>query len=458
MKKQCITLVAVLFGLTLFFSCNSNDDTGENLTPGDLLTTVDNAHDIYFIDSNTLYGVRDRQDPSSEGVGQMEAFLEIAIPSVAPTVSSPVVISTSASSGTEAEGYTDKKLVVVSGDGIMYCYDIPSGNLLWELNLNGQVRGTPSFRTFRDQNTLNTYLYVGTTEGIFYCIDVLNESLVWAHEHPGRGGFVSSTTDNRTGITSVGTSDGTIYTFNAEGGLLWEADNLGLLMLSKPALNMVPVNGGLGYELSSVIGSTMDGTLFSLDGATGNQIWSQNLDGSPLIAAPYLFPIIGGTLTTDSFYVNTFLGKVYNVSMQDGSILETVGLDAPISSSPSRLPGDQLRSQNDFIYASSEKTLYALDRIQGGQEVWSLPLDPPVYATPNIVPSANNGTGLRCYINTISGLYGINAVTGTIFSEYELPGFTPTQTENLNYQISPVVIYVEPDTGITEVYHPNNIL
>ena len=421
------------------------------------MTTVDNAHDIYFIDSNTLYGVRDRQDPSSGGVGQMEAFLEIAIPSVAPTVSTPIVISTSASNGTEAEGYTDKKLVVVSGDGIMYCYDIPSGNLLWELNLNGQVRGTPSFRTFRDQNTLNTYLYVGTTEGIFYCIDVLNESLVWAHEHPGRGGFVSSTTNNRTGITSACTSDGDIYTFDADGGLLWRAENLGLLMLAKPTLNMQSLNGGRDQILTSVMGSTMDGTLFNLDGATGNVLWSQNIDGSPIVAPPYMVSTFG-TIPPDSFYVNTLRGKVHNVSIQDGSVLGSVGLDASISSSPTKLAGDELRSQNDFLYVSTEKTLYALNMIQGGEEAWSLPLDPPVYATPNIVPSANNGTGMRCYINSISGLYGINAETGVIFSEYELPGFTAMETENLNYQISPVVIYVEPDTGVTEVYHPNNIM
>lgn len=448
-------LAFILMSITfLFQACNPNEDTGENLTPGDLLNPIDNSHDIYFLDNNTLYGVRDNNGPSTQGIGQIEQFMEVNIPSASTTITTPIALKISEDINNEAGGYGPIKMVVSSRDGVIYLYDIPGGNLIWQLDLAEEVRATPSYINVNDENGLNAYLFVGTASGTFYCINGANGSIIWSFEEPNGAAFESSTSSFNTGITCAATNTGTLYTWNLAGDLLWSSSTL-LLMQSKPVLQEVSINNGLDYELESVLGGSIDGTVFRLNGSTGLEMWSRDI-GAPMISAPF---INFSELNTGSghFYVGSLNGMVHQVSIDSGNIIWSAELDATIYSTPVENLTDQLTT-NPTLYTNSHKTLYSLDILSGGTENWALPLDPPMYSTPNIVPSRNNGVGNRCYINTILGLYGINAETGELFSQFLTNGNQPIEGENSNFQSSPVIIYSESDAGTADIYSPKNVL
>lgn len=450
--KSKVFKTTILTIVLLFIGCNPNEDTGENLTPGDLLDPIENSHDIYFLDNNTLYGVRDNNDPSISGTGQIEQFMEVSIPSTTATISTPIALKISDDINNEVGGYGPIKMVVASRDGVIYLYDIPGGNLIWQRDLAEEVRGTPSYISVNDENGLNAYLFVGTANGTFYCINSSDGSVIWSFEEPNGDSFENSTSSFRTGITCAATNTGTLYSWNINGDLLWTFQSQ-VLMQSKPVLQEITTNNGLDYELESVLGGSIDGIIFRLNGSTGREMWSRDI-GAPTISAPFINP---SEISTGSFYINSLNGMVYQVSIDTGNIIWSTELDATIYSTPVENSTQQLTT-NPSLYVNSHKTLYSLDILSGGVENWSLPLDPPMYSTPNVVPSRNNGVGTRCYINTILGLYGINSETGQLFSQFPTNNNQPIEGENSNFQSSPVIIYSESDTGTADIYNPKSVL
>lgn len=417
-KKKTPYIITALLTLFLMVSCNPNKDTGENLVDSDIGDPSTDEIDIYVLNENTLYGLRDNNSPSVSGIGTIEPFLIKTIPGYASS-SSPVFSFTDEGNGSYYEGkYTDTGLLVSSTDGILYQYNIPGGDILWQTDLGGTSSATPS-TSFYNFNIREDIICVGTNNGQLHFINRDTGEIHNTYTNPNGAGFNSKaaiTFDRFIGYAmAVGSTDGLLYYFR-RGDFIRSFDT-GAPILAAP---IIQYNND--SERFEIIVGNQDGNLLKI--ANGkNLIWNIQLSGTI-----YAEPTSG---RNGELYVTTTNGMVYQIDKTTGNIDWAFQAEALVYSS--------VEVYSLLYFTSTDGSVYALN--QSGVLQWKTDLgDGALYATPNFTFIRED----QLYINTINGVYGLNANTGEVFSNYTVE-HSPNADVSGNFKSSTAVFAFHTD-------------
>ncbi len=143
----------------------------------------------------------------------------------------------------------------------------------------------------------------------------------------------------------------------------------------------------------------MDGSVYALDLATGQEKWRFKTDG-PVISSPLV--------TAKTLYVGSNDGNVYALDITTGQEIWRFATQGEVSSSPMLM--------NDTIYVgSSDQTLYALDAPTGALR-WQ-------FATKGAIGFAAAGVGGTVYVGSFDGtLYAVDGESGQLLWQFETQG------------------------------------
>lgn len=412
--KHWKTFILSSFLILFFSACNPpSEETGENLVPSDSFNDFDKTADIYFMNGSTLFGVRDNNLPGNENVLGMEKFMEVSIPSTEPTRATPVIFKTSQS--TLFLDYNAYNLTIASGDGSVYRINVPSGEILWKVDLGGSFRQSPKV-LYRDNKV---YFLVSNSFGTFYCLDADDGSVVWSFENPNTGGF-EGVDFSRTDTAVTTTSDGWVYALDTVEGTVKWSYNAGGIIQSNPR-----------FADGNILITRQDGTLILLNVLEGTPLWSRQITGT-VLTTPSINPFKTEGIPVDrvSVFVSSLDRTFYDIILEDGGIVDwTIDLDASIYSTAAYHRGDA------FV-TTRNGTIYAIDVEAGLAIKWqtTLPNNIALNSSPIIVRTSG-----RCYVNNSSGLYGLNIRTGKIETQFTT-GLGGGEGGNINYQSSPFAL------------------
>ncbi|MBU7019087.1 MAG: PQQ-binding-like beta-propeller repeat protein [Theionarchaea archaeon] len=129
-----------------------------------------------------------------------------------------------------------KRIFVGTFDGVI-CLDIETGDLMWTFS-SDRIHYLETPAVAHDK------VYVGGLNGVFYCLDACSGELVWEIETESR--IISSAVIGDENVI-FGTEEGTLYIVNAQSGEIIENHELGngitTLALSKGRLIVGQENG-----------------------------------------------------------------------------------------------------------------------------------------------------------------------------------------------------------------------
>ncbi len=201
-------------------------------------------------------------------------------------------------------------------------------------------------------NIVENYLYVSENGGLFYCVDLNTMELVWAQD----------TVDDSNGspvFQRISDTEGYIYTApslhwtqnsSAQGSIsIYKLDALtGQIVWEKP-FNVHTVDGISGGVQSTALlgraGSSIEnlviytvsrtpdkksGVMVALDTATGNEVWSMNMDYYTWSSPVSLYTENG----TAYIVVCDTAGKAKLVEGTTGQVLSTLDLGGLVEASP----------------------------------------------------------------------------------------------------------------------------
>ncbi|MFP2995644.1 PQQ-binding-like beta-propeller repeat protein [Spongiivirga sp. MCCC 1A20706] len=408
--KNFKPLLLIIFLLLVVVACNKEEEEQE-IETSESFDDFNKAVDIYFVNGNILYGVRDNDSVGGANAPDLEKFLEYEIPSNDPTTATPIIFDITESTAA-VKNYEAYQLALATGNGGVVYVDVPD-----DITRNNALGGNV-FRYHPITKSINGSLrsFIGSSTGTFSCITNNGGTRIWAFESPTVGGFEGATFAG-TNLVVTTVSNGWVYALDeTDGSLVWSYDT-GDLIQSKPK-----VIGG------KLIVARQDGTIFALNPNDGKEEWNRKVSG-PILTVPSenfaQAPNINPNAPT--FLVSSLDRKVYDVLLDNGDINWSIELDGSIYGS--------IAYHDNHAYAvTNQGTLYKLD-IPGGLFIeWevTLPGNTPTNSSPLYVPVFN-----RIYINNSSGLYGIDAETGTIVNKFII-GETGADQGNANYQSSPV--------------------
>lgn len=412
-SEKLLLVIVTVFITFLFQACNPNEDTGENLVDSDIGDLSTDEIDIYVLNENTLYGLRDNNRPSVNGNGTIEPFLIEQIPGYASS-SSPIFSLTDEGNGSYYEGrYTDIGLLVSSTDGILYQYNIPGGDILWQTDLGGTSSATPS-TSFYNYNIKEDIICVGTNNGQLHFVNRDTGEIHNTYTNPNGAGF-----DSKAAITfnrligyamAVGSTDGFLYYFR-RGDFIRTFDT-GAPILAAPIIEY-----NSNSERFEIFVGNQDGNLLKLNNSSNELIWNIQLSGTI-----YAEPTNGNGV----IYVTTTDGKVYQIDKTTGAINWEFQAEGTIYSGVET-------SNSSLYFTSTDGSVYALN--QSGVLQWKTDLgDGALYSTPNFTFIRED----QLYVNTINGVYGLNANTGEVFSNFIVEHNSNADVSG-NFKSSPAV-------------------
>jgi len=415
-SEKSLLVLLMVFITFLFQACNPNEDTGENLVAGDIADDGFDEIDIYVINENTLYGLRDNNRPSDNGNGKIEPFLISQIPGYA-TSSSPTLNDPGKSSRYGEGNYTNTSLLVASTNGILYNYDIPGGTILWQTELGGTSSATPS--NFLISESEGFGICVGTNNGQLHFINNSTGEILSTYTNPSGLGFDSKIWSNYfVDRVIAGSGDGHVYYFRGNGDLITDYDT-GDLILAGP---IIARQSGPELEDEVIVGNR-NGSLLKLS-MDGELIWNTQLSG-----AIYATPSIKySNVIQKKILVTTTNGLVYQIDASTGNVDWEFQAEGLVYSSAEISP-----YSNSLYFTSTDGNVYALN--ESGILQWKTDLgDGALYATPNLATIRED----QLYVNTINGVYGLNANTGEIFSNFTVT-HSPNADVSGNFKSSPAV-------------------
>lgn len=208
--------------------------------------------------------------------------------------------------------------------------------------------------------------------------------LIWIFKTQGPIGWASMPVISRDRKSIfVGSSDGTLYSLDAQKGTkLWRFSTGGAIM-SSPVLSD-----------DRIIVASSSGSLYTLSSA-GAQIWVYN-GSSPLVATPVLH--------NDGILVSSMDGSVKLLNAQDGTVRWTYSADGPVVCSPQVL-------ENLVFFGSKDKMVHAVS-LDRGLRHWTFPTMGPVVSTPLVSTDS-------VYVGASDGkLYSLEAETGKVVWRY----------------------------------------
>jgi outer membrane protein assembly factor BamB len=239
-------------------------------------------------------------------------------------------------------------VLLVGGDGSVYSFDKQSGAVRWTFKTEGErLCKTYSYADYYCSSPVvrDSVVYFGSGDGYVYAVTSDRGQLVWRFK---TGDVVHATPAVDGGKVFVGSFDGFLYALDRRSGTLaWKFKSVGHRFFPMGEMQGTPVLGnGLVYVGSRdynlyaldtakgychwnrqfpkgwamaltardtvlYVGTSDDDLLLALDGRTGKELWSTdvqfNIFGSPNVEGP-------------TICVGTLLGRALGVDRRSGAI------------------------------------------------------------------------------------------------------------------------------------------
>jgi parallel beta-helix repeat protein len=274
----------------------------------------------------------------------------------------------------------------------------PSSNtLLWSYETGGAISSSPCVS--------NGLVYIGSTDGSLYCFNANNGEKIWSYP-TGASISVSSPAVSGDRIY-FGSRDNYVYCLDSDSGALIWKYKTGGIVYSSPT-----IHGGFVY-----IGS-YNGLLYCLDASNGELVWSFNA-GTIVGSSP--------TIWEDKIYI---LGSyLYCLDSSTGEEVWSASVYSDANASP--VIYDGLVYMGYSLPGWGEVVCY---NASTGNEVWSFSSILAVCSTPAI---NNDKLFFGCCDDN---LYSLNAQTGMLNWKYYVGGYevrsSPAITDDYVYFLS----------------------
>ena len=200
-------------------------------------------------------------------------------------------------------------------------------------------------------NVVDGYLYVSENGGMFYCVDLNTMELVWAQdtkddsnaspvfEPSATGGYVYTAPSLHWTKDSDDTGTVSLYKLDAATGeILWAkpydvhtVDGVSGGVQSSPLLGRAgsTMEGIVIYSVSRTP-SEWSGVLVALDTATGEEIWTLDMDDYAWSSPVAVYDANG----TGYVVICDFGGTAYFLDGATGQLLDSIELDGRVEASP----------------------------------------------------------------------------------------------------------------------------
>ena len=239
----------------------------------------------------------------------------------------------------------DSTVLVGSGDGYLYAFDLRDGSERWRFETGGRIRATPAVQ--------DGIAYIGSGDGIVYGVALADGREVWRFTTRGVDLDAADYGFDRTQIqASPAIADGALYVGSRDASLYalpldarpplaprWTIEDGSAWVVASPA-----VHEGSVYSARS-----SSGNVRALDAATGTERWVHQT-GGPVFASPV---VVGETV-----YVASHGGRVWALAASDGAVRWSYVLGAGSVSTPAAHDGH-------LYVGSDDGYLYALQRAEG---------------------------------------------------------------------------------------------
>ena len=240
----------------------------------------------------------------------------------------------------------DGKLYIASLGGIVYALDAETGDLIWQYETDDEIWTAPAV----DGSTL----YVGTFSGKLYAIDTATGDAKWQEPFETDGPVVSTPLLD-SGTVYAASFDRHIYALNsADGRLIWQFPG-DEDTESKPErwfwASPVLYNG-------VIYAPNMDGKVYILNAADGSQIDTVDLE-----AAVSSTPVIAQS----KLFVATEEGGLFYISIEDNEKYELPPLGGKVTA--------PLTADGSFVYVHSQQdeVVYVINA-ETATRVWNVPV------------------------------------------------------------------------------------
>lgn len=238
-------------------------------------------------------------------------------------------------------------LLVPSGDDI-YAYDVDTLGPLWRFP-SGDIKHKDVVALYGTPAVAGGTVFVPTYDGKLYALDLKDGTPIWPEAFKAGGPLVGGVAVAN-GTAFFGSSEGDLYAVDAESGeQVWPKFTTDKEVWSTPVV--------IGADLYV---TSLDGSLYVLDPATGQLRWSYDTDAG--VAAP---PVVD--TATGRVFVGSFDQKLHGVDIASHQEVWTVKADNWFWSRP------LLEGAN--VYAASlDGRLYAA-AASDGASIWSKPFE-----------------------------------------------------------------------------------
>jgi len=276
--------------------------------------------------------------------------------------------------------YSNGKVYVGSGDGILYCFDSGTGEVIWTFETEGAIQGTATING--DQ------IFVPSYDDNLYCLDLDTGNEIWSFPS---GGDIFSSPAVDSGLVVFGASNNQLFCLNQEDGSqewsfpttasVWASPNLedgrvyfgagtsfycldlnsGIPIWAIPLGEFIIATAAVQYQEVYVAtnGNTLSGTLYLLDGRTGQPLWTyQDPEGAGFFSSP--------AISERMVVIGSDSGYVHCVERDSGAHQWSYDAGDLVQSSPA--------ITNGFVYVGCDDgSIHCID-FETGLGVWTLKL------------------------------------------------------------------------------------
>ncbi len=283
------------------------------------------------------------------------------------------------------------KVYVGSGDSSFYCLEAETGTEIWSFETGDTIQGTASIS--------DGWVYLPSYDDNLYCLDAETGEEKWAF--PANGDIFSSPGVD-SGLVVFGCSNFQVYAVDADDGTqvwsfltsaaVWASPNIedgrvycgagsnfyclnldtGTMIWTSPLGEFIIATAAVQYQEVYVAtsGNTLSGTLYLLDGRTGQPLWAyQDPEGAGFFSSP--------AISVRMVVIGSDSGYVHCVERDSGAFQWSYDAGDLVQSSPA--------IANGFVYVGCDDgTVHCID-FETGLGVWVMKVsDEQVRSSPCI--------------------------------------------------------------------------
>lgn len=250
------------------------------------------------------------------------------------------------------------KVYFLSTDGNIYAVDANTGAFVWS---TGGMGGPWSWSS---PVVHDSRVFIGASNGWIHCLDAATGAIIWSTLVGGSpnspitvaNGKVFSGTHNMDNssptLVALGELTGAIiWTYNHTA---WHQPTIGMVNSNGAAVVDGDGDGDLEVYFGIVTWQGVGNEAIALDEATGNEIWTQNLNG---------WSTSTPAVHDGKVFIGSDDGKLYALDAATGAYVWNYQTGGPVWAAPAVADGK-------VFVGSLDHTLYALDEANGTL-VWS---------------------------------------------------------------------------------------